>query len=192
MQGGDRQGILLTPYRNYLGDSVIGAWQWLDEHRLGLAVEVGESEAYKPIAILNTQLAVMVLTLAVALFLGPLLPGILWRRVVLVKSGQTVGAYRIERKLGEGGMAEVFLGRHERLGRPAAVKIVKGGQREEIEQRFEREARLLASLRQRLPSSPSQPVRPRHAPSTTSSCSPANASVGAPRPCASCCPILGS
>ena len=145
--GGEKKGILLTPYRNYLGDSVIGAWQWLDEHNLGLAVEIGEAEAYRTIAILNTQLVVMVLTLAVALFLGPMLPGILWRRVVPVKSGQSVGAYRIERKLGEGGMAEVFLGTHERLGRPAAVKIVKGGQREEIQQRFEREARLLASLR---------------------------------------------
>ena len=146
-QGVEKEGILLTPYRNYLGDPVIGAWKWLDEHQLGLAVEIGEAEAYRTIAILNTQLVVMVLTLAVALFLGPLLPGILWRRVVPVKSGQTVGAYRLERKLGEGGMAEVFLGTHERLGRPAAVKIVKGGQREEIQQRFEREARLLASLR---------------------------------------------
>lgn len=144
--GGERKGILLTPYRNYAGDSVIGAWQWLDEHQLGLAVEIGEAEAYRTIAILNTQLVVMVLTLAVALFLGPMLPGVLWRRVVPVKSGQSVGAYRLERKLGEGGMAEVFLGIHERLGRPAAVKIVKGGQREEIQQRFEREARLLASL----------------------------------------------
>ncbi|MDT3736589.1 MAG: serine/threonine protein kinase [Denitratisoma sp.] len=144
--GGERKGILLTPYRNYAGDSVIGAWQWLDEHQLGLAVEIGEAEAYKTIAILNTQLGVMVLTLAVAVFLGPMLPGILWRRVVPVKRGQSVGAYRLERKIGEGGMAEVFLGTHERLGRPAAVKIVKGGQREEIQQRFEREARLLASL----------------------------------------------
>lgn len=143
---GEKKGVLLTPYRNYAGDSVIGAWQWLDEHQLGLAVEIGEAEAYRTIAILNTQLVVMVLTLAVALFLGPMLPGILWRRVVPVKSGQSVGAYHLERKLGEGGMAEVFLGIHERLGRPAAVKIVKGGQREEIQQRFEREARLLASL----------------------------------------------
>lgn len=146
-QEAGKKGILLTPYRNYLGDSVIGAWQWLDEHQFGLAVEIGEAEAYRTIAILNTQLVVLVLTLAVALFLGPMLPGILWRRVVPVKSGQSVGAYRLERKLGEGGMAEVFLGTHERLGRPAAVKIVKGGQREEIQQRFEREARLLASLR---------------------------------------------
>lgn len=146
-QEAEKKGILLTPYRNYAGDPVIGAWQWLDEHRLGLAVEIGEAEAYRTIAILNTQLVVMVLTLAVALFLGPMLPGILWRRVVPVKSGQTVGAYRLERRIGEGGMAEVFLGTHEGLGRPAAVKIVKGGQREEIQQRFEREARLLASLR---------------------------------------------
>ena len=144
---GERKGILLAPYRNYLGDSVIGAWQWLDEHRLGLAVEIGEAEAYRTIAILNTQLVVLVMTLAVALFLGPMLPGILWRRVVPVQSGQIVGAYRLERKLGEGGMAEVFLGRHERLGGPAAVKVVKAGQREEVAQRFEREARLLASLR---------------------------------------------
>lgn len=143
----EKKGILLTPYPNYLGDPVIGAWQWLDEYRFGLAVEIGGAEAYKTIAILNTQLVVMVLTLAVALFLGPMLPGILWRRVVPVKSGQIVGAYRLERKIGEGGMAEVFLGTHERLGRPAAVKILKGGLQEAMQQRFEREARLLASLR---------------------------------------------
>ena len=144
---GEKKGIILTPYRNYLGDPVIGAWQWLDEHNLGLAVEIGEAEAYRPITILNTHLVVMLLTLAVAVFLGPTLPGILWRRVVPVKSGQTVEAYRLERKIGEGGMAEVFLGTHERLGRPAAVKVLKSGLREEMQLRFEREARLLASLR---------------------------------------------
>ena len=144
---GEKKGILLTPYRNYLGDTVIGAWQWLDEHRIGVAVEIGEAEAYRPIAILNTHLAVMVLTLAVAVFLGPALPGIIWRRVVPVKGGQTVGAYRLERKIGEGGMADVFLGTHERLGRQAAVKILKSGQREEMQLRFEREARLLAAIR---------------------------------------------
>ena len=144
---GEKKGIILTPYRNYLGDPVIGAWQWLDEHNLGLAVEIGEAEAYRPIAILNTHLVVMLLTLALAVCLGPTLPGILWRRVVPVKSGQTVGAYRLERKIGEGGMAEVFLGTHERLGRPAAVKVLKSGLREEMQQRFEREARLLAAIR---------------------------------------------
>lgn len=144
---GEQKGIILAPYRNYLGDPVIGAWRWLDEHKLGLAVEIGEAEAYKPIAILNTHLVVLLLTLTVAVFLGPTLPGILWRRVVPVKRGQSVGAYRLERKIGEGGMAEVFLGTHERLGRPAAVKVIRGGLREEMLLRFEREARLLASLR---------------------------------------------
>lgn len=141
------QGVLLEPYRNYLGEPVIGAWRWLAAHELGIAVEIGEAETYKPIAILNTHLLILMLTLAIALFLGPTLPVILWRRVVPVKGGQRVGAYRLDSKIGEGGMADVFLATHERLGRRAAVKVVKGGLREEMHQRFEREARLLASLR---------------------------------------------
>ncbi len=144
---GDRQGILLEPYANYLGEPVIGAWQWLGEHRLGLAVEISEAEAYKPIRILNTHLLVMVMTLTVAVFLGPALPGVLWRRVVPVKRGQVVGDYLLDSKIGEGGMADIFLGTHVRLGRRAAIKVVKGGLRENLLHRFEREARLLASLR---------------------------------------------
>ena len=143
----DAQGIILESYRNYLGEPVIGAWRWLAAHELGIAVEISEAESYKPIAILNTHLLILMLTLAVALFLGPTLPAILWRRVVPVKSGQRVGAYRLDSKIGEGGMADVFFGTHERLGRRAAVKVVKGGLREEMHQRFEREACLMASLR---------------------------------------------
>jgi hypothetical protein len=65
-----------------------------------------------------------------------------------------VGAYRLVRKLGEGGMGEVWLARHELLARPAAVKLVRpdptapleGTQHDEVLRRFEREARLTASL----------------------------------------------
>ena len=95
---GDRQGILLEPYPNYLGEPVIGAWQWLGEHQLGLAVEISEAEAYKSIRILNTLLLIMVMTLAVALFIGPTLPAILWRRVMAVRHGQVVGDYRLDKK----------------------------------------------------------------------------------------------
>lgn len=145
--GADAKGVILEPYPNYLGEPVIGAWRWLAAHELGIAVEVGEAETYKPVFFITTHLLILMATLVVALFLGPTLPAILWRRVVPVKGGQRVGAYRLDSKIGEGGMADVFLATHERLGRRAAVKVVKGGLREEMHQRFEREARLMASLR---------------------------------------------
>jgi eukaryotic-like serine/threonine-protein kinase len=56
--------------------------------------------------------------------------------------GTVLGPYRIEGKLGQGGMGEVFRAVDTRLGRAVAVKIV---QREFIE-RFEREARAISSL----------------------------------------------
>src|SRR5689334_15594440 len=58
------------------------------------------------------------------------------------KSGALVGPYRIEGKLGEGGMGEVFRAVDTRLARAVAVKIT----REQFSARFEREARTIASL----------------------------------------------
>src|SRR3954462_13035546 len=38
--------------------------------------------------------------------------------------GETLGSYVIEQQLGSGGMGEVFLGTHRRLGRRGAVKLL--------------------------------------------------------------------
>src|SRR6202521_5290942 len=57
-------------------------------------------------------------------------------------AGVTFGPYRIESKLGEGGMGEVFRAIDTRLGRAVALKTT----REEFGARFEREARAIASL----------------------------------------------
>ena len=58
-----------------------------------------------------------------------------------------LGAYRIERKLSEGGMAEVFLGVHEKLGRVAALKkIFKDLADPEMLRRFDREAKAISRL----------------------------------------------
>jgi len=57
-------------------------------------------------------------------------------------SGTCLGPYRIESKLGEGGMGEVFRAIDTRLGRAVAIKTT----REQFNVRFEREARAISSL----------------------------------------------
>ena len=63
--------------------------------------------------------------------------------------GRTLGNVQIERLLGRGGMAEVYLGRHTSLMRPVAVKILHGflNDQPELHDRFLREARVVAGLR---------------------------------------------
>src|SRR5205823_764863 len=66
--------------------------------------------------------------------------------------GTQLGAYFIQSKLGEGGMAQVYKAYHARLRREVAIKVIlpqvadKSGFRE----RFEREAQLIASLEHRI------------------------------------------
>jgi eukaryotic-like serine/threonine-protein kinase len=62
--------------------------------------------------------------------------------VTVLAAGVSLGPYRIESKLGEGGMGEVFRAVDTRLGRAVAIKITN----EQFSTRFEREARAIASL----------------------------------------------
>src|SRR5262245_36576426 len=62
--------------------------------------------------------------------------------VTALAVGTSLGPYRIESKLGEGGMGEVFRAVDTRLGRAIAVKTTH----ERFGDRFQREARAIASL----------------------------------------------
>src|SRR5439155_23574955 len=63
--------------------------------------------------------------------------------------GRTVSKVEIQRLLGRGGMAEVYLGTHTTLGRPVAVKVLLRHLSDDPEllSRFEHEARAVAALR---------------------------------------------
>ncbi len=71
-----------------------------------------------------------------------------------VDEGQTMGSYRLIRRLGKGGMGEVWLGTHAMMGRPAAVKFVHpevvsaqiGEDPYVVFRRFEREAKSISKL----------------------------------------------
>src|SRR5512143_3087713 len=63
-------------------------------------------------------------------------------------AGSRLGPYEILSALGAGGMGEVYRARDARLGREVAIKVLPENflEGEENKARFEREARLLASL----------------------------------------------
>jgi plasmid stabilization system protein ParE len=72
-----------------------------------------------------------------------------------VNRARELGSYRLEQKLGEGGMGEVWRARHRMLSRPAAIKLIRtsvagdsrAGVAPEAMRRFEREAQVIAQLR---------------------------------------------
>jgi serine/threonine-protein kinase len=143
----ERAGVVTEPYRNYLGVSAVGAWRWLAGHDFGVAIELSAAEAYAPLKYLNLAfsiiLALLVLTLA----------AVLWSSVYVKRLRQEVGdlrfagQYRLEREIGEGGMAKVYLARHPRLKRPSALKMLKPHiASDEVIERFEREVQLASHL----------------------------------------------
>jgi len=59
---------------------------------------------------------------------------------------ETIGPYQILGSLGKGGMGEVFIAKDPRLGRRVALKRIRADAQPESRRRFQREAKLAASL----------------------------------------------
>lgn len=139
------EGVLLEPYRNYRGAEVIGAWRWLPEARLAVAVEVDAAEAYGPLKYLQTAFEVLFGLVLVSMTTAASTS--LWAVRVRMREARYLGQYRIERGIGEGGMSYVYLARHAHLDRPAAVKVLKPYlATDEALTRFQREAQLCSQL----------------------------------------------
>jgi non-specific serine/threonine protein kinase len=59
---------------------------------------------------------------------------------------ERIGRYRIERKIGEGGMGVVYAAHDETLDRPIALKVIRQACDEQARRRFWREARVAAAV----------------------------------------------
>jgi serine/threonine-protein kinase len=71
-----------------------------------------------------------------------------------LKKARDVGSYKLVKRLGEGGMGEVWVANHKMLARPAAVKLIRPEvlgadehSRKTAIRRFEREAQATAALK---------------------------------------------
>jgi len=144
--GGGAGGILLEPYPGYAGRDVVGAWRWLPTYDMGLAVEMSADEAYAPLVVLRTVFGVVFGALVVAVFAA----FAAWFAAARLKSEaeeRRVGAYLLGERIGEGGVGNVYLARHDLLKRPTAVKLLKPTRAtDEMTARFEREAQLASQL----------------------------------------------
>lgn len=60
--------------------------------------------------------------------------------------GTTLGDYRIERKIGKGGMGDVYLAVHSLIGKRAAIKVLRGDSEPAALERFLAEARVVNEI----------------------------------------------
>lgn len=142
-----QEGVLLTPYPNYLGEPVVGAWQWLESAGFGIAVEVAEREALAPLW--RLEAAFLVLAAMVGLGAFGFVVALLRMDVLRAKVAAAVhvGNYELFEEIGQGGVARVYRAQHRLLKRPTAVKVIHLHQSsDELLARFDREVRLASQL----------------------------------------------
>ena len=147
LSGGSPSGVIITPYRDYRGVPVIGAYRWLEKYNFGVATEISVQAAFaatRPLRMAVFGLLGLLVLGAALLLVSSYALQLLRRRVEEVKQ---LGQYTLQRKLGSGGMGEVYLARHALLQRPTAVKFIRADQVNEANlQRFEREVQLTSQL----------------------------------------------
>ncbi|MCX7166324.1 MAG: serine/threonine protein kinase [Rhodocyclales bacterium] len=141
------EGLLLEPYPNYLGRDVIGAWRWLRDLDVGIAVEIEAGEAYAPLTYLQIGFSIILLLIFAVWLSGFLPPSALAALLGRDPKLRQLGPYRLLRQIGEGAISNVYLAQHRMLKRPAAVKVLKPqAASDEWTARFQREVQLSSLL----------------------------------------------
>ncbi|HOE95591.1 MAG TPA: serine/threonine protein kinase [Candidatus Sumerlaeota bacterium] len=142
-----QNGYNLEGYRDFRGVPVLGAWRWLPDYDLGLAAEVSIQEALDAIRPLTYSFRIL-FWLLVLVMLGILVTNAIISRLRRdIRASQRIDKYTLERKIGGGGMGEVYLARHALLRRATAIKLLHTDQSDTTTlERFEREVQLTSQL----------------------------------------------
>lgn len=144
-------GTDVDGYNDYRGVPVVGAWRWLDEFDIGVAIEVDVSEAFGTLRILQWTfwgLFTLLTLLAIAILIFTLVVSRLQRDAQLAAiEAKQLGQYELEDKIGAGGMGVVYKAHHAMLRRPTAVKLLDVNKVNDASiARFEREVQITCSL----------------------------------------------
>ena len=142
-----QSGVDVEGYRDYRGVAVVGAWTWIPEFGMGVATEIDADEAFAGLRANRARFGTVMGLLGVGTLGMFLYSSVLVRMRSKVDKAQRLGRYRIEEKIGEGGMGKVYRARHALLRRPTAIKLLKStDSRSEAVARFEREVQVTSSL----------------------------------------------
>jgi hypothetical protein len=144
-------GVDVEGYRDYRGVKVAGAWKWLPNFDMGVATEIQYAEAFRPLSILQWTfwgLFALLALSSIAIFVFTVMLARLRREAQKAEiEAQQIGQYKLEQKLGSGGMGVVYRGRHAMLRRPTAIKMLDVDKVNEGSiQRFEHEVQITSQL----------------------------------------------
>jgi eukaryotic-like serine/threonine-protein kinase len=144
-------GLELESSRDYRGVPVVGAWRWLPQLGIGVITQIDAAEAFQPLRVLRgifAALSTLLVMFAAGMFVFSYANIRSLRRLTEAELKlKQLGQYRLEEKIGEGGMGVVYRARHALMRRDTAVKLLLPDRADAAAiARFEREVCLTCQL----------------------------------------------
>lgn len=143
-----QSGIDVAGYTDFRGLEVMGAWSWEPALEIGLVIEIERDGAFSLLSpLIYSQYGLLGLVCISVI-------GLSFLRYRLTHMAQQIddlsklGNYKLQNKIGEGGMGSVYRAKHALLQRPTAIKLLLRDQSSpENIKRFELEVQQTAMLR---------------------------------------------